>query len=107
MSALPDARPQNPACGCCNDETVANDSNGFTCEDCRLWFDADDLSASFLDPSDEPCNAPCDNSWHGDNKIQPGFGYDCGTCKLPAGHASMHWTGCQQKLLQSAEATDD
>lgn len=99
MSALPDAAQQNPACGCCGGETRAYEAEGFTCEDCQLRFDARDLSASFLDERTPPCEAPCDNSWHGDHKIKQGTGYDCGTCKLPAGHDSMHWTGCQPKQL--------
>lgn len=100
MSGLPDARPQNPSCGCCENETRSYDADGFTCEDCELWFDSN-LRASFLDPDAEPCNAPCENGWHGDNKIWPGFGFDCGTCKLPSGHTSMHWTGCERKQINT------
>lgn len=107
MSGLPDAEAQSPACGCCHGETVAYDSDGFTCEDCQLWFDADDLSASFLDDRIDPCGAPCENFWHNDHKIQQGVGYDCGTCKLPTGHTSMHWTDCRTRQLKAAEATDD
>lgn len=99
MSALPDAVHQSPSCGCCGGETVAYDTDGFTCEDCQLWFDARDLSASFLDSETAACEAPCENGWHGEHKIRQGVGYDCGTCKLPAGHDSQCWTGCQSKQL--------
>lgn len=98
MSALPDAVQQSPACGTCGSETTF-DGDDFICEDCQLYFDPDDLSASFLDAEAEACGAPCDNGWHGDHKIQQGKGYDCGTCKLPTGHKNFHWTGCQSKTL--------
>lgn len=55
--------------------------------------------ASFLDDRTAPCQAPCNNSWHDDHKISQRIGYDCETCKLPANHGSMHWTGCQPKQL--------
>lgn len=99
MSALPNAVPQNPACGACGGETVCYDVDDIQCEDCELCFDPnDDLSASFLDPNAEPCGAACDNYWHGDNKIKAGMGFDCGTCKLPTGHTScVHWTGCTSR----------
>lgn len=100
MSELPNAQEQNPACGVCGSETEDNPDGPFRCEDCGLAFDRDTLTASFLDPDAKPCGAPCDNFWHGDNKIRPGVGYDCSTCKLPAGHANMlHWTGCESKAL--------
>ena len=99
MGALPDAVVQSPACGACHGETYF-EGNCHVCVDCRLRFDLEDLSASFLDDEDEPCGAPCDNSWHGDGKIREGIGYDCGACKLPADHESMHWTGCQSKTLR-------
>lgn len=97
MSALPQAVPQDPACGACNGETYF-DGDCYTCEDCQLCFDPnDDFDASFIDPDAEPCGVACDNGWHGDNKIKQGLGYDCGTCKLPARHKSFHWTGCDIK----------
>lgn len=98
MSALPEASVQNPACGACHGETHF-DGDNFYCEDCQLSFDCDDLSASFLDPEAEPCGYGCDNLWHDDHKIKQGVGFDCGICKLPTGHTSMHWTGCQSKSL--------
>lgn len=98
MSALPDAVVQNPACGACNGET-SFEGEAFTCEDCRLYFHADNFSASFIDADAKPCGSPCDNGWHGDHKIRQGTGYDCGTCQLPAGHDSQCWTGCQSKQL--------
>lgn len=98
MSALPDAVQQHPACGVCGVETDA-DGDDFVCRDCQLVFDHDDLSASFLNPETPACGAPCDNTWHGDNLITPGIGYDCGDCKLPSGHQSLHWTGCRSKTL--------
>ncbi len=93
---LPDAQPQEPSCGACASETYF-DGDVFVCEDCQLVFDKDDFSASFLDESVEPCGTPCGNWWHGDNRIKPGIGYDCGTCHLPTGHAGMCWTGCQAR----------
>lgn len=92
--SLPDAKEQNPACGCCGDETQS-DGDGFTCEDCQLWFSYGDLTASFLNPETPVCGDACDNSWHGDNKIWPGKGHNCGTCQLPVGHTSFHWRNCQ------------
>lgn len=97
MSVLPDAEAQCPACGCCGAETAPY-GEYFACEDCDLSFDAETLTASFLNPEAEPCGVPCDNFWHGDHKIKQGTGYDCGACKLPAGHTSMHWTGCEPRL---------
>jgi len=99
MNALPNAVPQHPACGCCGSE-ISSDGDTFWCEDCRLAFNRDaDFSASFLDDRDEPCGAPCDNYWHGDRKIKLGLGFDCGSCKLPTGHTSPHWTSCQPRRL--------
>ena len=99
MSVLPDAVQQNPACGACGNETRWHRGGDWCCEDCQLYFRAGDLSAAFLDPDSEPCGNPCDNSWHGDHNIKPGLGFDCSPCKLPAGHISLHWTGCQSKQL--------
>lgn len=93
---LPDAQMQNPACGACGSET-SDQGDEYVCEDCQLAFDHDDLDARFLNPDVEPCGRPCDNWWHGDNRIRSGLGFDCGTCHLPAGHVSMHWTGCQKR----------
>lgn len=96
VHGLPDAVVQNPACGACGAETAFHGDH-FACEDCQLNFHLDDYSASFLDPASEPCGVPCDNSWHGDHMIRQGLRYDCGTCELPAGHRSLHWTSCQPK----------
>lgn len=98
MSKLPDAVLQSPACGACGSET-SHDGDHFYCEDCQLGFNTDDLSAFFLNPDTEPCGFSCDNYWHGNHIIQQGQGYDCGTCMLPAGHESMHWSGCQPKQV--------
>lgn len=97
MSGLPNASHQNPACGACGDETRYDD--GYFCEDCQLAFDTDTLEAAFLDPSAVACGQPCTNYWHGNHKIRQGYGYLCGTCELPTGHESMHWTGCRQVVL--------
>lgn len=48
--APPEAIPQAPAVGVCGFET-----------DCQ----GDSLAAGFLDPSTNPCDAPCNNSWNG------------------------------------------
>lgn len=90
---LPDAAQQNPACGSCGDETHF-DGDHFVCEACELIFSTDDFSASFANPDAPACGVPCDNWWHGDHRIKPGHGYNCGTCLLPSGHTSMHWTDC-------------
>lgn len=100
MSALPDAEPQNPACGVCRGETRCPECDQFVCEDCGLAFDAMTMEAEFLDPDAEVCGAACDNYWHGDHKIGPGKGFECGTCQLPKGHTSMHWTGCMAVEIQ-------
>lgn len=106
MSDLPRAVPQNPACGACGRELICYDPDDYQCEDCELCFDPnDDFSASFLDPGAKPCGRECDNFWHGDHKITQGIGYECGTCPLPVGHTSLHWTGCQAKQLASTEQT--
>lgn len=93
---LPDAVQQTPACGACG-SSVDWDGDEWYCEDCRLYFRADDLSASFIHPDAEVCGAACDNYWHGEGRIKQGWGYDCGTCRLPEDHTSMHWTGCQPR----------
>lgn len=102
MSRLPEATHQEPACGACGADTRVVDSDWYECEDCCLYFDSDTLAASFADPDVEMCGEPCDNSWHGDNKIRQGLGFDCNPCQLPAGHTSMHWTGCQSKGISRA-----
>lgn len=73
MSALPNAVPQNPACGACGIETRWH-VLGYQCEECLLVFDDvnSDLAASFLNPDAEPCGVACDNYWHGDHKDQAG-----------------------------------
>jgi hypothetical protein len=97
MSALPDAVVQTPACGACYDDTTWDE--GWVCEDCQLYFEEGSLTASFLDPEAEPCGRPCDNYWHGDNKVRLGLGFDCSPCKLPAGHTSLHWNGCDVRRV--------
>lgn len=99
--ALPDATPRNPSCGACSGETRWEDC-GFYCEDCELYFNADDMTASFLDQNAQRCDAPCDNYWHGENKIVE-RGFDCYSCQLPVGHWSLHWTGCQPKVTNGEE----
>lgn len=98
---LPDATPQNPACGACSSETYC-DGDAFICDDCQLEYDIYDMSASFLNPDAPVCEHPCDNTWHGDNKIKQGRGFRCGTCRLPEGHRSLHWHGCKAVSLSEA-----
>ena len=96
---LPNAVQQNPACGSCGGETDF-DGDRFNCPECGLIYCLDDLSASFANPDTPACGAKCDNYWHGDHKIKAGHGFDCGTCRLPSGHAATsHWTGCRPKQL--------
>ncbi|OFB37950.1 hypothetical protein BA059_16770 [Mycolicibacterium sp. (ex Dasyatis americana)] len=99
--SLPNAERQPPACGACGGDTYYDD--GFVCEDCQLFFDRDSLEASFIDPGAKVCGAACDNTWHGDHKIKPGTGFQCGTCQLPAGHTSLHWRDCQTVNLAEAD----
>lgn len=91
---LPDAVPRDPVCVACGSETYS-DGEQFVCEDCQLVYDKYDFSASFTDPDAKVCGHPCDNTWHGDGKIEPGKRFDCGTCLLPSGHKSRHYTGCE------------
>lgn len=100
VSDLPDAILQSPACGVCRAETD-DDVDRFVCHRCGLVFDSDTLTASFLNPDDPACGEPCDNYWHGNNKIRAGRGYRCDTCRLPAGHESFHWTGCKPAGMSS------
>ena len=90
--ALPDAQPQSPSCGACHGETRFEDQP--ICDECLLAFDPITLTAEFLDPEAISCSVPCDNPWHDDHKIRPGWGYHCHPCQLPNGHTSEHWTGC-------------
>jgi len=90
---LPAADWQTPSCGACGSDTEYDDA--FVCHSCGLQFDREDLSASYLDDEIEACGAACDNWWHGDDLIRPGRQYECGTCALPTGHTSDHWTNCQ------------
>ncbi|AII28216.1 hypothetical protein VC74_gp54 [Mycobacterium phage Sparky] len=99
---LPDATPQNPACGACSSETYC-DGDSFICEDCQIAFDLYTLEASFLDPNDKRCGAPCENTWHRDNKTKPGYGFQCNPCPLPDGHKSLHWHGCKAVKLAEAD----
>lgn len=91
---LPPATPQSPECGVCWRNTEGGD-DCWACYDCGLAFDPDTFEASFLDPDRPVCGAACDNTWHGDNRLRQGWGHRCGTCLLPAGHSSLHWTDCQ------------
>ncbi|KIU17891.1 hypothetical protein [Mycolicibacterium llatzerense] len=93
-TALPDAELQYPVCGACGADTDY-DGDTFSCDDCQLQFDRDDLTASFLDEDAAVCGAACDNKWHGANMIKPGVRFECGTCLLPSGHKSDHWTHCR------------
>lgn len=99
MSALPAAEHQSPACGACGAETWF-DGDSFICDDCQLQFDPENLGASFLDSDAEACGKPCDNTWHGDNKIRLGIGYDCNPCQLQTGHKSLCWTGCEARRVE-------
>lgn len=95
--SLPDAKPQNPACGCCGvetDELYLEDE--FACQDCGLVFDALTNEAAFLASETPTCGAPCDNTWHRPHAITHGVGFACNPCQLPLGHTSMHWTGCAE-----------
>lgn len=98
---LPGAIPQNPTCGVCGEEARA-DGSYLACEYCGLMFDPESLAAEFLDPNTSPCGTPCDNTWHGDHKIRPGQGFQCGTCQLPSGHTSDHWPGCVPVAIAAA-----
>lgn len=105
--SLPSAEAQHPACGACGNET-RYDGDRFICEDCQLGFSTDDFHAFYLDPEDEPCGKPCENWWHGDNRITPGHGYDCGTCRLPADHTSLCWRNCRpREVPTSFDKLDD
>ncbi|QBJ00890.1 hypothetical protein Henu3_gp19 [Mycobacterium phage Henu3 PeY-2017] len=91
--SLPDAVRREPTCGSCGEETYF-DGDSFICDHCLIFFHADDLSASFLDVGADTCGEPCQNFWHGSDRIKPGMSFECGTCQLPAGHLSGHWTDC-------------
>ena len=94
--SLPAARRLPPACGACGVDTE-RDHESFVCESCGLRFDRTSLAASYLDQFARPCGQPCSNWWHGDDRIQQGVRFECGSCVLPAGHESGHWTGCTRK----------
>ena len=98
--ALPDAAVQAPLCGACGTELEYD--GGLICNDCGLVYDSETLAASFLDPQAIPCNTPCGNSWHGDHKIRPGWGYQCSPCRLPDEHKSDHWTDCHPVRIPAA-----
>ena len=91
--SLPDAVPKSPSCGACGAETSWDD--GPVCYECQLVFDPTTMEAEFLDADAVACRTPCGNYWHDDNKIRPGWGYQCSTCQLPEGHTSDHWTDCE------------
>ena len=100
MTGLPDAVLRCPHCGACGAETTSEDGY-FACYDCLLMFDRA-MEASFLDPDAEPCGEPCDNSWHKPGAIKQGYGFACHPCRLPKGHASEHWTGCESIWLDGS-----
>ena len=93
VARLPDATYPHPTCGTCGSETVL-ECGTFFCYECDLTFDPDDLTATYRDPAAEACSHPCENTWHQPHAIKQGHGYDCQPCALPAGHESLHWTGC-------------
>lgn len=98
--SLPAAEWQEPLCGVCGEETTSEGSL-FVCYDCGLSFEPErDLAAEFIDSETAVCAAPCDNKWHGDNKITFGFGFQCFPCALPAGHSGVHWSGCTPIALE-------
>jgi hypothetical protein len=89
---LPPAELQYPTCGACKAET-SHDGDSFACYDCGLAFSEGDLTAQYINPDAKMCGSPCDNFWHRPGKIA-GMAFDCGTCQLPTGHASHHYTNC-------------
>lgn len=101
--ALPEAITRNPACGVCGTDTKF-DGDEFVCHDCGIYFDPETLAAEFLDSEAAVCGEPCDNQWHGDHKIWNGVGHQCGTCELPAGHNSLHWTDCKPIPIKETHA---
>lgn len=101
MSArLPMAEVQYPLCGACHEETW-HDGDDLRCDGCLLCFDSTTMEASYLDPNEKPCGAPCGNTWHQPNPINLGWGYECQPCALPAGHHDgdpkdyQHWHDCR------------
>lgn len=90
---LPKAKPSNPTCGACGEETTYDGVvNALVCTDCRLQFDPETLDAAYLDDDPDLCGKPCENTWHDAS-------YSCGTCLLPQGHATasrFHFTGCER-----------
>lgn len=94
--SLPVCSIQYPTCGACGGETEW-DCDGICCKPCGLYYGKgeDQTEAEFLDETDEPCGKPCDNYWHGDEKITSKYRYECTACKLPEGHTSDHWSDCK------------
>lgn len=100
---LPVAVPQNPACGACGTELRFGSDGSLVCEQCLLRYD-DVLTASYMDPDAKPCGAPCDNWWHGDDRIKKGWRFNCRPCQLPAGHVKgLCWTGCERLPFSAGE----
>lgn len=95
MSGLPSCSIQYPSCGACGCHTDY-DGDTFYCDDCRLDYGRgeDGETATYRDEEAGPCGTPCDNEWHGPDKIRGGWTYLCQPCALPAGHTSDHWTNC-------------
>lgn len=100
MTSLPNAEHRTPACGACGGDAECEEPGVFTCEDCRLDFTGPDLVAEFRNDSDETCGEPCDNWWHGPERIRRKVDFQCNPCALPKGHTADHWTGCRSVLIE-------
>ena len=107
MSAtnLPDAQWQAPACGACYAETNTEDGD-YVCYSCGLLFDEQTLEARYHDDGAEPCGAPCENTWHGPERIKAGWTHACNPCALPEGHESRCWTGCDFAEIPEEESSE-
>lgn len=103
IDRIPDADVQYPTCGACLGETEYDDGD-FHCESCKLGFNGRDLSAFYWDNEDETCGEECDNYYHGANRINVGYGYECTSCVLPTDHSSGHFTACKPVVLKSGDS---
>lgn len=91
-----------PLCGVCCRETDC-EGDYWVCRDCRLFYELPTLEARYFDEDKEPCGQAC-NSCHGyASLLPPGWGRECRTCALPAGHTSAHWHGCRFVLPEAEE----
>lgn len=85
--APPDLEFQAPDCSVCGQDTRSDGRDGYSCESCRISWDADGSTGEWEDPNEELCTATVqpwlDNTWIKDDDERKRKEF---RCVLAAGH---------------------